>query len=127
MGTDCNICSNKCYGVEGLDGSCCTIESRDWIIGPHNDTKEFLERLSTKFGREVKYEDVFIDYEEGSKLFPYKETWRTPSVYPALRVDTSNSRFPCIFYNTAMKACSIYEIRPSVCKSYECSYLKNNT
>ncbi len=51
MGTNCNICSNKCYGVEGYHGSCCSIEERNYIIGPHHDTEEFIKNLSEKLGR----------------------------------------------------------------------------
>jgi Fe-S-cluster containining protein len=127
MGTDCNICSNKCFGVPGYDGSCCTVEGRDYIIGPHYDAQEFISRLSNKLGREIEYRDVFIDYEEGSKLFPDKKAWQNPNSYPALRVDFFNFRLPCMFYNTKIKACTMYDIRPKTCQEYECDYLRNNT
>ena len=54
------ICSNKCWGVDNYDGSCCTIENRDFIIGPHPDADEFVERLSLKFGKQFKKENVYI-------------------------------------------------------------------
>lgn len=127
MGTDCNICSNKCMGFEGNHGGCCTLGNRDFIIGPHTDTKEFIERLSTKFGREIKYEDVFIDYEEGKTSFPTKSMWSNKNSYPALRVDKMNPFLPCIFYNMRLKACMVYEIRPTTCKDFECSYLQEQT
>ena len=123
MGTNCEICSTKCYGREGYDGSCCTLEDRDWIIGPHTDTEDFINRLSNKFGRKIEYKDVFIDYEEGKELFPDKNTWQDQLTYPALRVDLNNPRRPCIFYNTTIKACSIYDIRPRICQTYHCWYL----
>lgn len=127
MGADCNICSNKCFGVDGYHGSCCSIEDRNYIIGPHNDTEEFIKRLSNKLGREIQEEDIFINFDEGSKLFPNKSVWQNPESYPALRVDFYNPKLPCIFYNTKLKACSIYEIRPNTCVNFECDYLKNNT
>jgi Fe-S-cluster containining protein len=127
MGTNCNICSTNCFGREGYHGSCCTLEDRDWIIGPHNDTKEFTERLSSKLGREIQEEEIFINYDEGSKLFPNKSTWQNPKSYPALRVDFFHPRLPCIFYNTKIKACTMYDIRPNTCERYECDYLANNT
>ena len=127
MGVDCNICSNKCFGVPGYHGSCCTIEDRDYIIGSHHDTQEFIDSLSNKFGREVSYNEVFVDYEEGKTLFPNKSTWQNPNSYPALRFDFYNPRFPCIFYNTKIKACSVYDIRPKTCREYECDYLKEHT
>ena len=126
MGTDCNICSNKCYGMPGHHGSCCTLEDRDFIIGPHPDAEEFVTKLSDKLGREIEYREVFVDYEEGKTLFPNKSTWQNPGSYPALRVDFYNPRLPCIFYNTKVRACSMYDIRPTTCQEYECEYLTNS-
>ena len=127
MGTNCNICSNNCFGRDGYHGSCCSIEDRDYIIGPHYDTDEFIKNLSSKLGREIYEEEVFINYEEGSKLFPSKSTWQNPSSYPAFRVDFFNPKLPCIFYNTKLKFCTIYDVRPQTCREYECEYLTKNT
>jgi F-type H+-transporting ATPase subunit gamma len=55
--------------MPGHHGSCCTLEDRDFIIGPHPDAEEFVERLSDKLGREIEYREVFVDYEEGKNLF----------------------------------------------------------
>jgi len=41
MGTDCNICSNRCMGFPGNHGGCCTVAERDFIIGPHLDAYDF--------------------------------------------------------------------------------------
>jgi Fe-S-cluster containining protein len=122
MGTNCNVCSNKCWGVEGQDGSCCTLENRDWIMGPNYDSHEFIEKLSEKLGEEIRHEDIFIEFEEGSQLFPDKPVWQTPNSYPAFRVKLDNKRLPCIFYDTEIKQCTIYDIRPETCQLYECSY-----
>jgi Fe-S-cluster containining protein len=84
-------------------------------------------KLSDKLGREIEYREVFVDYEEGKTLFPNKSTWQNPDSYPAFRVDFYNPRLPCIFYNTKVKACSMYDIRPKTCQEYECEYLSNNT
>ena len=127
MGLDCNICSNKCYGIIGHHGSCCTIEDRDFIIGPHYDAHQFVIDLSNKLGREIEYREVFVDYEEGKTLFPNKSVWQNPDSYPALRVDFYNPRLPCIFYNTKVKSCSMYDIRPKTCQEFECDYLSKNT
>jgi len=127
MGTNCNICSDKCFGVPDHHGSCCTIEDRDFIIGPHTDSFDFVDRLSGKLGREIEYSDVFINYEEGKNMFPDKPTWQTPNSYPALRVDLLSFRRPCIFYNTKVRACMVYDIRPNTCKEYECEYLTKNS
>lgn len=114
-------------GFEGNHGGCCTLSDRNFVIGPHTDTKDFLERLSTKFGREIKYEEVFIDYEEGKKLFPSKSMWSDEKSFPSLRIDIMNPFLPCIFYNMKLKACMVYEIRPNTCKNYECDYLQEQT
>lgn len=123
MGTHCDICSFKCWGREGYDGSCCHVEDRDWIIGPHDDVEPFLQRLSDKFGRKVEFDEVFYTYEEGSALFPDKKCWQDPNSYPALRIDLEKERKPCMFYNSTLKSCSVYGIRPNTCRNYHCDYL----
>ena len=90
-------------------------------------TEDFIKKLSLKLGREIQEEEIFINYDEGSKLFPNKSTWQNPESYPALRVDFFNPKLPCIFYNTKIKACTMYDIRPNTCVIYECDYLANNT
>jgi Fe-S-cluster containining protein len=122
MGTNCNVCSNKCWGIEGQDGSCCTLENRDWIMGANYDTDEFIEKLSEKLGEKVNYNDIFIEYEEGKELFPDKPSWQTPISYPAFRVKLDHKKLPCIFYDTEEKQCMVYDIRPETCSSYECNY-----
>jgi Fe-S-cluster containining protein len=122
MGTNCNVCSNKCWGIEGYDGSCCTVEDRDWIIGAHYDADEFIEKLSEKLGEKVNYNDIFIEYEEGKNLFPNKLTWQSESNYPAFRVKLDHKKLPCIFYDTEQKQCTVYDIRPETCSLYECNY-----
>ena len=77
MGNHCNICSFNCWGRKGYDASCCTLEDRNWIIGPHTDTEAFLGRLSERIGRKVEFQEVFYDYEEGHKKFPDKEVWQS--------------------------------------------------
>ena len=62
MGTHCDICSFKCWGQEGYDGSCCQVEDRDYIIGPHDDVEPFLDRLSERFGRKVEFNEIFYTY-----------------------------------------------------------------
>ena len=72
MSSICDICANKCFGIDGYDGSCCTIQGRDYIIGPIAETEEFLIRLNQKTGRNFQRKQIFIDYEEGKDLFPDK-------------------------------------------------------
>ena len=113
-------------GYPGNKGGCCTVDDRDWIIGPHTDSEEFVKRLSNKIGREIQYEEVFIEYSEGSKYFPNKPTWQNPNNYPCIRLEFLHPKLPCMFYNTKLGTCSVYEIRPEICKNYQCDYLKNN-
>ena len=115
-----NICSNKCWGVNNYDGSCCNIENRDFIIGPHLDADDFIKKLNKK------RKDVFYDYEEGKNIFPDKQVWQNKKNYPALKIDLNNNKKPCIFYDTKLKNCSVYEIRPQTCQKYNCDYLEKN-
>lgn len=121
-----NICSKKCMGYEGYDGRCCTIEDRDFIIGPHLDTDSFLRELRDKYGQTFLFEEVFYSYEEGKGVFPDRPTWQKQSSYPALRVNLEHVRSPCIFYNTFLRVCTVYELRQEVCRTYTCAYLREN-
>ncbi len=123
MVSECSVCSNCCWGIEDNHGSCCSVKDRDWIIGAHTDSHEFVESLSNKFGRRIKHEDIFYTFEEGSKIFPNKPSWQNPNNYPCLKIDLKNPKLPCIFYNTTVRACTVYEIRPTTCKTYMCDYL----
>jgi Fe-S-cluster containining protein len=120
------ICSQKCCGVSLFHGGCCSIDDRDYIIGPIKDYDIFLEKLSLKIGRLITKEEVFIEYEEGKNLFPDKPVWQNKENYPAFRVDLTEPRKYCKFYNKSLKNCSIYDIRPQTCISFFCEYLKNN-
>lgn len=116
-------CLNNCMGKKGLAAGCCTMGTRDYIIGPVHDTGELLERLSKHFGREVSYEEFFIDYEEGSKMFPDRPSWQRRDTFPALRVDQDDEALPCIFL-AEDNLCSIHEIRSTTCRNYQCDHLK---
>lgn len=126
MGSNCQICSFKCWGIDNYDGSCCTLENRDWIMGPSPDWKDFLINLSNRIGRKIDFSEVFYSYEEGSKLFPDRQMWQNPDNFPAFRVDLNSPRKPCIFYNQSIRSCTVYEIRPETCRNYSCDYLKQN-
>ena len=119
-----SACSNSCLGVPNNHGGCCQLDDRDYLIGPIHDNHEFLDRLRKKFpGIKIEWRDIFLNYEEGSKLFPNRPIYQNPAHYPALRVDVLHQRFPCIFYNSALKCCGVYDIRPNTCKKFYCPYL----
>ena len=120
---ECSICSHCCWGKEDYHGSCCSVEDRDWIIGGHDDSHEFIDKLSNKLGRQIKHEDIFYTFEEGSKLFPNKPSWQNKDNYPCFKIDLTNPKLPCVFYNTTIRACTVYEIRPKTCRDYLCRYM----
>ena len=121
-----NHCCEKCLGWEGNHGGCCQLDDRDFMMGPVSDPNEFLQRVKNKFtGVKVEWKDVFFDYEEGSKTFPERPIFQNPAHYPALRVDLKHTRKPCIFYNSTLKCCSVYDIRPAMCREFKCDYLKS--
>ena len=124
---DCSeICSKKCCGIDLYHGGCCSIDDRDYIIGAIKDYDLFLEKLSFKMGRQVLQNEVFIDYEEGKNMFPNKPQWQNKENYPAFRIDLTTPRRFCIFYNSSLKNCSVYDIRPKTCAKFVCEYLKKN-
>lgn len=123
--TNYYVCNKVCFGVEGQSGICCTIGDRDWIIGPVTDSERFLADLNAGTGRGYTHQDVFIDYEEGSAMFPDKSTWQSPANYPAMRVlPESKKAFPCMFLDDNM-LCGVHEIKPGICGAYRCPYLDN--
>lgn len=121
-----SICSDNCYGVNNNHGGCCTIDNRNYAIGPHSDTEEFVQRLRIKFNRNIQYSDVFMDFEEGSKLYPDNPSYQTKRLYPILRVVNEHPRKPCIFYNVNIRRCTVNDIKPHTCKIYKCEYLLQN-
>lgn len=117
-------CLRNCYGIKGQAGACCTIRDRDWIIGPITDPKDFLARLKQEFGKPFRYSEIFIEYEEGHKLFPSKSTWQNPSHYPAIRVLLDPEEvYPCPFLGKGNE-CTIQAIKPDICSAYLCDHLK---
>lgn len=111
-----DLCGTSCGGVEGAHGECCNVKGKDWVIGPIEDTEKVLKKFS-----DLTYDDIFMNFEEGSKRFPDSEGHQDPTAYPAMRI-AQNGR--CIFYKN--KKCSIYDKRPSLCFSFYCAYLKNS-
>lgn len=124
--TSSEVCSHKCFGVDNYHGGCCTIENRDFIIGPIRDAERFANDLSIKLNRPISVGEVTIDYIEGRQLFPDKSVWQNPGSYPAMRINTKSLTKECIFYNNHMKACMVYEIRPETCQTFKCEYLQNH-
>jgi Fe-S-cluster containining protein len=118
-----HTCLHNCTGSSGIAAGCCTLGSRSYIIGPIPDTADLLGRISERWGRPVPYDEVFIDYEEGSALFPDNSEWQRKVCYPALRVRTDDPSLPCMFLSDE-NLCSIHDIRSVTCRRYTCDHLK---
>ena len=120
-----NHCQYRCLGAKGNHGGCCTLDDRDWILGPIKDADRFLTKVQKKFpNTEITWADIFIDYEEGSRLFPERRNWQSKDNYPCLRV-LNVTRLPCVFYNLQLRLCTVYDIRPDTCVNFYCDYLLN--
>ena len=111
-------CSTNCWGQKGYDGSCCTIENRDYIIGSIDEESQKRLLMNNKH---LSWNDMFITYEEGRKMYPNKPILQDKTWYPAMRLQ-NDERNSCIFYKN--KSCSVYDIRPTVCKEFFCDHLK---
>lgn len=118
-----HTCLRNCFGQTGKAGSCCTIGTRDYIIGPIHDADNLLQRLSDLWGRHVPYEEVFIDYEEGHRLFPDKPCWQQKVCYPAIRPRPDKEATPCMFLGDD-NLCTIHDIRSDTCRKYHCTHLE---
>jgi len=117
-------CLKNCMGSPGVASGCCALGTRDYIIGPIPDADALLKRLSKHFGRDVPYDEVFIDYEEGSKLFPERDIWQQKENFPAIRVNEKDESLPCMFLADD-NLCSIHEVRSVTCRNYTCDHVKN--
>ena len=117
-----NYCMEQCQGLKGNNGECCHIRDKNWIIGKVKDDKELLERVQKEYDENLTWNDLFIDYEEGSKMFPDKPDWQNKDLYPAMRVRPELEGSPCVFFDNG---CKIHEIKSDVCKEYKCQWLVN--
>lgn len=120
-----NSCSQNCMGFRGNIGGCCTLDDRDFIPGPLRDADAFLKDLGRLLCREVSREEVLVDFEEGRNLFPERSSWQDPGNYPALRVRPDVARIPCRFYEPSTRACTVYDIRPAMCRNFLCDHLND--
>jgi len=115
-----NYCMEQCQGVKGNNGDCCHIRDKDWIIGPVKDDKELLTRVQKEHDKNLTWNDLFIDYAEGKKMFSDKPLWQNKESYPAMRVNPELEGSPCVFFDNG---CKIHEIKSDVCKNYKCQWL----
>lgn len=122
-----NHCQKKCLGYDNNHGGCCTVSNRNFILGPVLNSDEFIEKLKIRFpGVEISFDDIFIKFEEGSRMCPDRLVWQNPNNYPCLRINNTKLA-SCIFYNESIKCCSIYNDRPKMCRDFMCDYLVSIT
>ena len=117
------ICQTQCKGNNDYGGDCCCVID-GWILGPVHDVDDFLERLRLRYGRLFLTREIFYEFEEGAQLFPDRERWQREEAYPALRINVHHPKNACMFFSSVKRGCSVYDIRPGICQSYECDYLK---
>lgn len=117
-------CTRNCLGIEGNSAGCCTMGNRDYIIGPVPDAKAFLKRYRDTVKKDATFDEVFVSYKEGSKLFPDLETWQSPDNFPAFRVRMDEDSKGCRFLDED-SLCTVHGIRSSTCQNFSCGHIKD--
>lgn len=117
-------CTKNCLGADGNSAGCCKMDQRDYIIGKVHDATEFLQRYRESVDKNATYEEVFIEFEEGKKLFPDRVIWQDPANFPAIRVLMDNERYPCRFLGDN-NLCTVHEIRSQTCRNYTCGHVND--
>lgn len=130
-----HTCLGNCCGVEGLKAGCCQMDPDDMehVLGPVDEQwiKDVVRWLNLK-GISASRSDVVIDFEEGKligeKFFngERKAVFSSRETYPILRFQVQGPRFACKFLTPNSGKCSIYEMRPGMCRGYLCQYIKAN-
>lgn len=126
-------CLSNCCGVPGLKSACCTMDMDDLehVLGPitDHDIQTILKHFRKK-GFNFTRSDIAIDEEEGRLLgqtfFNDHKVFKQSDSYPILRFQVFGTRFACKFLNTHNGKCNIYTVRPGMCRTYLCSYVKKN-
>lgn len=133
-------CLGNCCGNEGVKGGCCQLDPYDLehVLGPIDKDKNehWIEDTVKWFrNRGIMYsrQDLVIDYEEGKLMGDtlFKETgnnniFQQREAYPFLRFQVLGPRFACKFMNPLTYKCTIYAIRPNMCRKYYCQYIASN-
>jgi Fe-S-cluster containining protein len=128
-----DTCVGNCCGVEGLRAGCCQLDPDDieHVLGPVDEDwiKKTIKWFKNK-GISLTRHDIVIDFEEGKLIgrtfFNDHEVFKSPDSYPILRIQANGQRFACKFLNVYNGMCTIYPVRPGMCSSYLCAYVKSN-
>jgi Fe-S-cluster containining protein len=128
-----DVCTNRCCGVDGLTAACCKLDPDDieHVLGPLSE--EYIEKLIKWFqkkGINFKRKDIVVDFEEGvligRKFFNGHSVFEDRKSYPFFRFQVDGPRFSCKFLDPNRGFCTIYDMRPDMCKNYYCNYIKSN-
>ncbi len=128
-----HTCLSNCNGHVGLQSSCCKLDPNDLehVLGPISE--QWIERTLKWFNKKgLPYtrHDIVIDFEEGKllgeALFNDHPVFAKEDTYPILRIQTNGQRYACKFLNINNGKCTIYPIRPEMCKNYYCQYIVKN-
>jgi len=126
-------CGSNCCGYEGLAAACCQLnpENLEHVLGAI--TKEDISRILKQLKKSIpsiEKSDIVIEKEEGMLIgrtfFNGHDIFNQENSYPMLRFQIYQNRFVCKFLNPKTKQCSIYSVRPEMCKNYFCRYVKTN-
>lgn len=126
-------CLSNCNNVPGLQSGCCKLDPNDLehVLGPIDE--DWIVRTVKWFhkkGLMITRHDLVIDFEEGKllgeSLFNDHPVFKKKDTYPILRIQTDGPRFACKFLNIHNGKCTIYPIRPYMCRGYYCQYIKTN-
>jgi len=96
-------------GCDSCEGNCCIGESGNiWVNKTEiNNLANFLD----------------VDLEQLAQKYIEKRGYN----YSIRELKLSEDNYACIFFNLEKKACSIYEVRPSQCRSFPFwDYFKKN-
>lgn len=126
-------CLSNCCGIPGLKSACCRMDPHDLehVLGPLDE--EWILKIVKWFrkkGIHVTRHDIVIDFEEGQiigrNLFNAHPVFEDPKSYPILRFQVDGPRYACKFLNNQTGMCNIYDVRPNMCRTYLCNYVKSN-
>ena len=127
-------CLGNCCGIKGMKAACCHLnpETLEHVLGPIDEKwiKSFIQSVHSTNGMTLTRADVVVDFEEGQvmgrELFNDHPVFQDPKAYPFLRMQVYGPRYACKFLNPQTNKCTIYHLRPQMCRGYYCGYVKAN-
>ena len=126
-------CLSNCCGIPGVKNVCCQLDPEDLehVLGPVSE--KWIKKTIKWFRKReinVTREDIVIDEEEGrligDNLFGGHDVFKSAGSYPMLRFQVFGPRYACKFLNVHNGMCTIYQVRPDMCRGYYCQFVKKN-